>query len=55
MEARSGTDVQIVRHTLVPSEVSLRIAGVEQFYQVKRMIRGIGGVLSSTYSQTLNG
>ena len=38
-----------------PSEVSLRIAGVEQFYQVKRMIRGIGGVLSSTYSQTLNG
>ena len=69
MEARSGTDVQIVRQTwvqgrktnrtiqqLVPSEVSLRIAGVgKQFYQVKRMIRGIGDAQSSTYSQTLNG
>ena len=68
VEARSGTDVQIVRQTwvqgrktnrtiqqLVPSEVSLRIAGVEQFYQVKRMIRGLGDTLSSTYSQTLNG
>ena len=31
------------------------IARVEQFYQVKRMIRGIGDALSSTYSQTLNG
>jgi hypothetical protein len=29
----SDTDVQIV------CEVSLRIAGVEQFYRVKRMIR----------------
>ena len=68
MEVRIDTDVQIVRHTwvqgrktnrtiqqLVPSEVSLRIAGVAQFYQVKRMIRGIGDALSSTYSQTLNG
>ena len=27
---------------------------VEQFYQVKRMIRGIGEQSSSTYSQTLN-
>ena len=34
-------------------EVFLRIAAVEQFYQVKRIIRGIRGALSSTYSQTL--
>ena len=33
----------------------LRIARVEQFYPVKRMIRGIGDASSSTYSQTLNG
>ena len=26
-----------------------------QLYQVKRMIRGLGDVTSSTYSQTLNG
>ena len=32
----------------------LKIAGVEQFYQVRRTIRGIGDALSSTYSQTLN-
>ena len=68
VEARSDTDVQIVRHTwtqgrktnrtiqqLVPFEVSLRIAGVKQLYQVKRMIRGFGGASFSTYSQTLNG
>ena len=34
--------------------VSFRIAGVEQLYQVKRMIRGIGNVLFLTYSQNLN-
>ena len=27
----------------------------EQFYQVKRMIRGLGAVTALTYSQTLNG
>ncbi|KAI3642086.1 hypothetical protein MP228_011641 [Amoeboaphelidium protococcarum] len=56
VEARSGTDVQIVRQIwvqgrktnrtiqqLVPSEVSLRIAEtVTQLDQVKRMIRGLG-------------
>ena len=41
---------------LVPSEISLRIAAIgSQFYQVKRMIRGSGGVMPSAYSQTLNG
>ena len=69
MEARSDTDVQIVRLTwvqgrktnrtiqqLVPSEVSLRIAGtISQLHTVKRMIRGLGIVTISTYSQTLNG
>ena len=68
MEARSDTDVQIVRYArekgrktnrtiqqLLPSEVSLTIAGIEKLYQVKRMIRRIGNVLFSTYSQSLNG
>ena len=54
MEAHGDTDVQIVRQTrvqerktnrtteyLVLSEVSLRKAGIEQLYQVKRMIKGI--------------
>ena len=41
MEAHSNTDV-----------VSLRIAGVEQLYQVKRIIRGIGDTLPSSYAQT---
>ena len=41
--------------SLIPSAVSLRIAGVEQFYQVKRVIGGIGNVLFLTHSQTLNG
>ena len=36
---------------LVPSAVSIRIAGVEQCVQVKRMIGGIGNVSFSTYSQ----
>ena len=43
---------------LVPSEVSLRIAGDpnNELRQVqKQMIRSIGESFSSTYSQTLNG
>ena len=68
MEVRIDTDVQIVRHTwvqgrktnrtiqqLVPSEVSRRIAGIAQFYHVKRMIKGIGDMMTLTYSQTLHG
>ena len=31
------------------------IIGLVQFCQVKRMIRGIGVSVTSTYSQTLNG
>ena len=34
--------------------VSLRRAGVQQLYQVQRMIGGIGNMLFSTCSQTLN-
>ena len=36
---------------LVPSEVSLRIAGIQfsQLYPVKRMFRGIGRKIRSTY------
>ena len=41
--------------TMSPSAVSLRIVETEQFYQVKRMIGGIGNVFLSTYSQTGNG
>ena len=37
---------------LIPSAVSIGIAGVEQPYQVKRMIGGIGDMLFSIYSQT---
>ena len=37
------------------SEVFLRIAGAESFYQVKRQIQGIGGILPLTHSQTLMG
>ena len=68
MEVRSNTDVQIVRYPwvserktnrtiqkLVPSEVSLGIAGVEHLSQVKRIIRRIGNELFSTNSQTLHG
>jgi len=68
VEARSGSDVQIDRQRcgwgrktnrticlLVQSEVSLRIAEARrQFYEVKRMIRGLGDETSLTYSQTLN-
>ena len=57
VEARRDSDVQIdlqiwvqgrktnrTIQQLVPSEVSLRIAGtIMQFYQVKRMIRSLGG------------
>ena len=61
------SDVQIVRYTwvlvakdksnhpwLIPFAVSLRRAGVEQLYQVKRMIGGIGNFLSSIFTQTEN-
>ena len=37
---------------LIPSTVSLRRTGVEQLYQVERMIGGIGHMLFSIYSQT---
>ena len=37
---------------LIPPNVSLRRAGVEQLYQVKRMLGGIGNVSFSTFSQT---
>ena len=41
---------------LIPSAVSLRSKnGAQQFHQVKRMIGGLGNVLFSIYSQTLNG
>ena len=68
MEARSGSDVQIDRQIwvqgrktnrtiqqLVPAEVSLRIAETrQQFYEVKRMTRGLRVETALTYSQTLN-
>ena len=62
MEARSDIDAQIVRYTrfLEAKDKSNHLvadflnffcieAGVEQFFQVKRMIEGIGDVLFSTY------
>ena len=62
MEARGDTDRQIVRYAwrkeaknesnnLVAACVPRR-AGIEQLYQVKRMLGGIGNMLFSTYSQT---
>eukprot|EP01133_Synstelium_polycarpum_P004050 gene4050-4696_t len=53
MEACSDTDVQI----LVPSEVSLRIAGTAfcYFLPVEILISRLGGVTPSADSQTLNG
>ena len=39
---------------LIPSAVSVRRAGVEQLFQVKGMIGGIGNMLFSIYSQTEN-
>ena len=38
-----------------PSKVSLEIAGTEQLYQARRMIRGLGHVFFWTYSPTENG
>ena len=52
MESGGDTDVQIVRYTHSAQLISLKIAGVEHFYQVKRMIRGIGNMLFSIHSQT---
>ncbi len=58
VEARGDTDVQIVRwaktNRPIQQLVSLKTAEDEQLHQVKRMIRGIGRVLFSTYSQTWN-
>ena len=70
MEVRSNADVQIAcqiwvigakassTHLLpVHSEVSLRIADTQQIPEscaIKQMIRGIGVLKMSTYSQTLN-
>ena len=61
VEARGDTDVHVVRYawrkgrktnrTISPL-VFLRTAETEQLYQVKRMTRGIGHALFSTYSQT---
>ena len=39
---------------LIPSKVFLKIAETEQFCQVKRMVGGIGNMLSSIFSQTEN-
>ena len=63
----SDTDVQNVRCTwvlrrktnrtirwLIPSDVTPRITGAQQLYQVKRMIYGIGNVLFRTCSQSSN-
>ncbi|RHZ45128.1 hypothetical protein Glove_689g2 [Diversispora epigaea] len=47
VEARSGSDVQIDRR-IWDSRNS------KQFYEVKRMIRGLGVETALTYSQTLN-
>ena len=61
VEARGDTDVHIVRYAwrqrrktnrTVSQLVSLRTAETEQLNQVKRMTRGIGHALFSTYSQT---
>jgi len=68
VEVGSGFDVQINRLNCVLglktnrtvlllffAEISLRIAGAaNQFYQVKRLIRGIRVEMILTYSQTLN-
>ena len=64
MEARSGTDEHIVSQTWVYGAedwwnhlvvVSLRIAGMLNFPQVKLMIRGLRGALPLTCSQTAHG
>ena len=62
VKARDDTDVRhawvLGRKTsrtisqLVPSAVSLRVAGAQQLHQVKGMIGGIGNVPCSTSSQT---
>ena len=45
---RKGRKTNRTISQLVPSNVSLRITGAQQLYQVKRMIRGIGNVPCST-------
>ena len=54
--ARDDLELKI---TVVPTYISNLYTDFDswsshKFYQVKRMIRGLGGVTSSTYSQTLN-
>ena len=49
-----GKDPSNHLKSLVPPGVSRMIAGAEQLYQVTRMIKGIGNVLFSTFSQSLN-
>ena len=44
--AKDKSTNQTIRQ-LIPSAVSLRRAGVEQLYQVKRMIGGIGNMFVS--------
>ena len=37
---------------VIPAKIPLKIVGVEQLSQARRMIGGIGNMLFSTYSQT---
>ena len=55
VEEGEGEESNRTMSQLIPSAVSLRIAETEQLYQAKRMIGGIGSVLLSTCSQTVNG
>ena len=49
-----GRKANLTIQLLVPSGVPLKLAS-EQLHQVRRMIRGIGNILFSTYSRTSNG
>ena len=58
VDARGDTDVQIVRCVFrfgTKDKQNHQDFEFEQFYQVKRMIEGIGNVPCSTCPQTLNG
>ena len=50
-----GPEAKRANSQLVPSNVSLRITGIQQFYEGWPMSGGIGNVLFSTCSQTKNG
>ena len=59
MEARGNTDRRSLclekgakTNRTIWQLVSLRRAGFEQLYQVKRMLGGIGNMLFSAHSQT---